>query len=114
MNSISIKAYGKINLGLDVLRRREDGYHEVKMIMQTVDIYDTLHMKKIDEDIIKLEVNVPNLEADESNLVYKAIKLIKGDKLYFGLNKNSNSKNLAPFSKRKRARFLELLVCFYV
>ena len=77
MDNISIKAYGKINLGLDVLRRREDGYHEVKMIMQTVDIYDTLHMKKIDEDMIKLEVNVPNLEADESNLVYKAIKLIK-------------------------------------
>lgn len=77
MNSISIKAYGKINLGLDVLRRREDGYHEVKMIMQTVDIYDTLHMKKIEEDTIKLGVNVPNLEADESNLVYKAIKLIK-------------------------------------
>ena len=77
MDSISIKAYGKINLGLDVLRRREDGYHEVKMIMQTVNIYDKLHMKKIDEDIIKLGVNVPSLEADESNLVYKAIKLIK-------------------------------------
>ena len=77
MDSISIKAYGKINLGLDVLRRREDGYHEVKMIMQTVNIYDTLQMKKIKEDKIKLGVNVPNLEADESNLVYKAIKLIK-------------------------------------
>ena len=39
---ISLKAYGKINLGLDVVRRREDGYHEVKMIMQTVDLWDEL------------------------------------------------------------------------
>ena len=46
MNSIKLKGYGKINLGLDVLRRREDGYHEVKMIMQTVNIYDELELKK--------------------------------------------------------------------
>ena len=39
---ISLKAYGKINLGLDVVRRREDGYHEVKMIMQTVNLWDEL------------------------------------------------------------------------
>ena len=39
-HSIVLKSYGKINLGLDVLRRREDGYHEVRMIMQTVGLYD--------------------------------------------------------------------------
>lgn len=39
---ISLNAYGKINLGLDVVRKREDGYHEVKMIMQTVQLYDRL------------------------------------------------------------------------
>ena len=45
-HSIVLKSYGKINLGLDVLRRREDGYHEVRMIMQTVGLYDVLIMKK--------------------------------------------------------------------
>ena len=45
-HSIVLKSYGKINLGLDVLRRREDGYHEVRMIMQTVGLYDVLTMKK--------------------------------------------------------------------
>ena len=40
--SITRKAYAKINLGLDVIRRRPDGYHEVKMVMQTVDIWDRL------------------------------------------------------------------------
>ena len=77
MNTIKLKAYGKINLGLDVLRRREDGYHDVKMIMQTINIYDELELKKREDNIINLIVDNPKLEADESNLVYKAIKLIK-------------------------------------
>lgn len=47
MNTFRIKAYAKINLGLDVLRRRPDGYHEVKMIMQTVDLYDDLEFRKL-------------------------------------------------------------------
>ena len=46
MNKIYQKAYAKVNIGLDVLRRRTDGYHEVKMIMQTVDIYDELVLEK--------------------------------------------------------------------
>ena len=41
---LSLKAYGKINLGLDVLRRREDGYHDVRMIMQTVGIFDRVDL----------------------------------------------------------------------
>ena len=53
-NSIVLKSYGKINLGLDVLRRREDGYHEVRMIMQTVGLYDLLTMKKIKDDKIQI------------------------------------------------------------
>ncbi len=44
IHHLNLKAYGKINLGLDVLRRREDGYHEVKMIMQTVGIYDRIDL----------------------------------------------------------------------
>lgn len=76
-NSIVLKSYGKINLGLDVLRRREDGYHEVRMIMQTVGLYDVLTMKKRKEDEIKMTCNLSFLPTDERNLVYKAVKLIK-------------------------------------
>ena len=76
-NSIVLKSYGKINLGLDVLRRREDGYHEVRMIMQTVGLYDLLTMKKTKEDKITMTCNLSFLPTDERNLVYKAVKLIK-------------------------------------
>ena len=56
-HSIVLKSYGKINLGLDVLRRREDGYHEVRMIMQTVGLYDVLTMKKRKDDKIEMTAN---------------------------------------------------------
>ena len=46
MDKIQLKALAKINLGLDVLRRREDGYHEVKMIMQTIGLHDDLEIRK--------------------------------------------------------------------
>ena len=48
-NDISLKALAKINLGLDVVRRREDGYHEVRMIMQTIHLYDRLDIKRTKE-----------------------------------------------------------------
>lgn len=73
---MKLKAYGKINLGLDVVRRRDDGYHEVRMIMQTVDIYDRLEMDKSDEPGIRTQTNLSFLPGDESNLVYKAAKLL--------------------------------------
>ena len=77
MNSLRLNAYAKINLGLDVVRKREDGYHEVRMIMQTINMYDKLTMKPINEDKIVLTTNLSFLPIDENNLVYKAIKLIK-------------------------------------
>ena len=66
-NSIVLKSYGKINLGLDVLRRREDGYHEVRMIMQTVGLYDLLTMKKIKDDKIQMTCNLTFLPTDDLN-----------------------------------------------
>ena len=59
---ISLKAYGKINLGLDVVRRREDGYHEVKMIMQTVDLWDELTFCDVttDEIVITSDSSAPD------------------------------------------------------
>ena len=76
MNEIYLKAYGKINLALDVLRRREDGYHEVRMIMQTVDIFDSINIMKTDSGEIEIETNLFYLPVNENNIVYKAVKLL--------------------------------------
>lgn len=71
-----LKAYGKINLGLDVLRKREDGYHEVKMIMQTVGIFDRLDFEKAPAGEINITTNLSFLPTDQDNLIYKAAKLM--------------------------------------
>lgn len=76
MEELTRKAYAKINLGLDVLCRREDGYHEVKMIMQTVDIYDTLTFVKRKEQGICLKVDKKELSEDKDNLIYRAAELL--------------------------------------
>ena len=76
MKQITINAMAKINLGLDVLRRRENGYHDVKMIMQTVNIYDTLEFVKKDTAGIVVKTNRQELPTDENNLIYKAAKLL--------------------------------------
>ena len=73
---LSLKAYGKINLGLDVLRRREDGYHDVRMIMQTVGIFDRVDLIWKEEPGIQVETNLYYLPTNENNLVYKAVKLL--------------------------------------
>ena len=70
------KAYGKINLGLDVVRRLENGYHEVRMIMQSVKLADIVTMKQISEDKIVVRTDQENLPCDERNLAYKAAKLM--------------------------------------
>lgn len=77
MRQINLKAYAKINLGLDVLRRRENGYHDVRMIMQSVGLYDKLTLKKTSKDEIVLTSNVGSLPNNDKNLVYKAISLMK-------------------------------------
>ena len=76
MRKIKIHAMAKINLGLDVLRRRENGYHDVKMIMQTVDLYDILTFEKKELPGISLKTDHAMVPADESNLIYKAAKLL--------------------------------------
>jgi 4-diphosphocytidyl-2-C-methyl-D-erythritol kinase len=77
MNTIKLKAYAKINLGLDVVRKREDGYHEVRMIMQTISLHDKLTIKVTDQPSIRMNTNLPYLPNDENNLVYKAAALLK-------------------------------------
>lgn len=73
---LGLKAYGKINLGLDVLRRREDGYHEVRMIMQTVRLYDRIDLIFREEPGIRVETNLYYLPGNENNLVYQAARLL--------------------------------------
>ena len=71
-----LRAMAKINLGLDVLHKREDGYHEVRMIMQTIQMYDLLDIRKKSEPGISLSTNLPYVPSDERNLVYKAAKIL--------------------------------------
>lgn len=72
-----LKAYGKVNLGLDVLRKREDGYHEVRMIMQTVKVFDRLTFSDLQEDTIQISSNLHYLPINEDNLIYQACALMK-------------------------------------
>ena len=79
MNDISVKALAKINLGLDVVRRREDGYHEVRMVMQTIHLFDRLEISRNDSGQITMETNLSFLPTNENNLVYKAAKLLQDE-----------------------------------
>lgn len=76
MDTLKIEAYAKINLGLDVVRRLENGYHEVKMVMQTVGISDTITLTKTEQGIT-VTTDSGEIPADENNLVYKVAKLLK-------------------------------------
>lgn len=79
MDEISLKALAKINLGLDVLGKREDGYHDVRMIMQTIHLYDRVEIKKTRSPHIHVETNLYYLPVNEDNLVYRAAKLMKDE-----------------------------------
>ena len=76
MDKISLKALAKINLGLDVVRRREDGYHEVRMVMQTIHLFDRLNIEKTKKAGISIKTNLFFLPVNENNLIYKAGKLL--------------------------------------
>ena len=79
MDEISLKALAKINIGLDVLGRREDGYHDVRMVMQTIHLYDRVEIKKTRSPQIRVETNLYYLPVNEDNLVYRAAKLMKDE-----------------------------------
>ncbi len=73
---IQVDGNAKINLTLDILGKRPDGYHEVAMVMQAISLHDTIAMEKTTGDIT-LSINVPWLRADEKNLAWRAAKLIQ-------------------------------------
>jgi len=73
----TIKARAKINVSLDILGKRDDGYHEIKTIMQTVDLFDTITVSAADGDFITIDTNSNKIPADSSNLAYKAAEYLK-------------------------------------
>lgn len=75
-DDMRLRALAKINLGLDIIGKRDDGYHEVRMIMQTIQMYDVLEIQKKSTPGIVLTTNLPYIPTDEGNLVYKAAKLL--------------------------------------
>lgn len=92
MKNIKLKARAKINLGLDVLGKRSDGYHEVRMVMQTIGLYDRIIIRKTREKGIKIVTNLSFLPVNENNLVYKAANLLMeefeiDEGVYIDLNK---------------------------
>lgn len=76
MDKMELKALGKINLGLDVLGKRPDGYHNVRMVMQTLYLYDQITITKRKEPGIGLSTNLFYLPVNENNLAYRAAKLL--------------------------------------
>lgn len=76
MRELRLKAMAKINLGLDVLRRREDGYHDLRMIMQSIYLYDRITLREKKEPGISVRTNLNYLPADRDNLAYRAAELL--------------------------------------
>lgn len=77
MNSIELKSKAKINLSIDVLGKRDDGYHLVEMIMQTIDLYDVIKIKQLDTNDVVIKSNSSHIPLDNDNIVYKAIELLR-------------------------------------
>ena len=75
-DTLKLKALAKINLGLDVLGTRENGYHDVRMVMQTIYLYDNVTLQKTEEPGIQLTTNLFYLPVDERNIAYKAAKIL--------------------------------------
>ncbi|MCR5757612.1 MAG: 4-(cytidine 5'-diphospho)-2-C-methyl-D-erythritol kinase [Selenomonas sp.] len=73
---VTVEANAKVNLTLDILGKRPDGFHEVAMVMQSIGLHDTLTMEKTD-GAIELTINVPWLKADEKNLAWRAAELVR-------------------------------------
>lgn len=80
---ITVRAYAKVNLGLEVLGRREDGYHELRTILQTIEFHDELRFEEADSGI-RLSTNLPSLGTGKENLVHRAASLLAESAGYGG------------------------------
>ena len=77
VTAVTKDAHAKINLGLNVVRKREDGYHELEMVMAPIDLHDLIYINKQEEDGITITTDSPIMPTDETNIMYKAAKLMK-------------------------------------
>ncbi len=84
MGFIQLKSRAKINLSIDVVGKREDGYSLVEMIMQSIDLHDIIKIKELDNNKIIIKSNSSNMPLDKRNIAYKAAVLIKKE---FNINK---------------------------
>ena len=77
MESITLEAYGKINLSLDVLGKRADGYHDIETIMQSIDLKDTIILKEgVEGHGVTIECDNSHVPIDSTNLVYKVYRIL--------------------------------------
>lgn len=82
MKRLNLKALAKINLGLDVLGKRENGYHDVRMVMQSIYLYDEVRIEAVPAPGISLRTNLTFLPTDKGNIAYKAAAMLQEE---FGL-----------------------------
>ncbi|ONI40343.1 4-(cytidine 5'-diphospho)-2-C-methyl-D-erythritol kinase [Candidatus Epulonipiscium fishelsonii] len=75
METITLRAKAKINISLDVIGKRENGYHDLRMIMQTINLYDTIYIKKTKSPKIQINTNIPWLPIDDKNIAYQAVQV---------------------------------------
>lgn len=91
---MKVNAYAKINLGLDVILRRPDGYHEVRMVMQTVGLHDVIDVTRTDEAKISITTDSEDIPSGDDNLIYKAAELIMKEYSLSGGLKIDLTKNI--------------------
>jgi 4-diphosphocytidyl-2-C-methyl-D-erythritol kinase len=95
VEKIVLRPLAKINLGLDVVGKREDGYHEVRMVMQTLALHDRLVMEKMADGAVTMKTNLPYLPTGRTNLVVQAVELLREE---FGISEGIriNLKKVIP------------------
>ena len=103
MKTITEKAYAKLNLSLDVSRPREDGYHDMVMVMQTVSLCDELSITLDDTGKVRAETDLRYIPRDDRNLAVKAAKL------YFARTERESEKNGGAMKIRLRKESLKML-----
>ncbi|ONI40686.1 4-(cytidine 5'-diphospho)-2-C-methyl-D-erythritol kinase [Candidatus Epulonipiscium fishelsonii] len=86
METITLRAKAKINISLDVIGKRENGYHDLRMIMQTINLHDTIYIKKTKSPKIQINTNIPWLPIDDKNIAYQAVQVfLRETKLPYGV-----------------------------
>lgn len=74
---MKVKSFAKINLGLEIVRKRPDGYHDIRTLFQSVDLADTIEIEPATDGLIRLEGDDPAIAWDETNLVHRAARLLR-------------------------------------